>query len=307
MRFWAAFFAAIAVLVLMDGTGRAQETAATYHDTRETFGCVAADSARALTDPDQPGRYNAREFRAMFDDGRCVTITPRSPWKLISVEDDMALMSYAGTVGAPGTFFMRVALLVDPQGRHPGDAARDAEPDAATAASPESAPTSLSPQQAFSPAPAAQPPAGAPASSASGPAVYADPNSSPTALAPQPPGATPAPASAQTPPASPPWASVVWVLLMVALLVIGIFVAVWMASGRSIARLVRRPGYKVKLPAQLLDDAKRLAATDGIPLDPFLSTLIAERIGELKSRGERLPGFESNPERSAAPSPAIRR
>ena len=54
-------------------------------------------------------------------DGLCVSISPQSPWKLVSLEGDVALMSYAGSVGQPGAFYLSVADLIDSSNRHPGD------------------------------------------------------------------------------------------------------------------------------------------------------------------------------------------
>ena len=37
------------------------------------------------------------------------------------------------------------------------------------------------------------------------------------------------------------------------------------------------------LPAEIISDARALAAADGAPLDQYLSSLVSERIGELKA------------------------
>jgi len=41
--------------------------------------------------------------------------------------------------------------------------------------------------------------------------------------------------------------------------------------------------YPLRLPEGLLDQARALAQSEGVSINQFLSTLIAERIGELKA------------------------
>ncbi len=41
--------------------------------------------------------------------------------------------------------------------------------------------------------------------------------------------------------------------------------------------------YPLRLPEGLMDEARRMAEVQGISINQFLSTLIAERIGELKA------------------------
>jgi hypothetical protein len=41
--------------------------------------------------------------------------------------------------------------------------------------------------------------------------------------------------------------------------------------------------YPLRLPEGLMDQARDLAQADGVSINQFLSTLIAERIGELKA------------------------
>ncbi|MFZ4604347.1 MAG: hypothetical protein ACOYM8_18050 [Caulobacterales bacterium] len=41
--------------------------------------------------------------------------------------------------------------------------------------------------------------------------------------------------------------------------------------------------YPLRLPETLMADAREMADAEGVSIDQFLSTLIAERIGELKA------------------------
>ena len=41
--------------------------------------------------------------------------------------------------------------------------------------------------------------------------------------------------------------------------------------------------YALTLPAEVISDARALASADGAPLDQYLSSLVAQRIGELKA------------------------
>lgn len=41
--------------------------------------------------------------------------------------------------------------------------------------------------------------------------------------------------------------------------------------------------YPLRLPETLMEDAREMAAAQGVSINQFLSTLIAERIGELKA------------------------
>jgi hypothetical protein len=41
--------------------------------------------------------------------------------------------------------------------------------------------------------------------------------------------------------------------------------------------------YPLRLPETLMEDAREMAAAQGVSINQFLATLIAERIGELKA------------------------
>lgn len=44
--------------------------------------------------------------------------------------------------------------------------------------------------------------------------------------------------------------------------------------------------YPLRLPKALMEDARAMADAQGVSINHFLSTLIAERIGELKGLGQ---------------------
>jgi hypothetical protein len=137
-----------------------------YHVQENTFGCGDPGATRLLTDPNESRRSSPSWMKTTISNGRCVTITPRSPWKLVSQGGGIALMEYAGTVGAPGSYYILESDLVDPVGQHPGDTASapapaaSAQPPAApanssTAAAPNAAETALAPAPQDVPNPAA--------------------------------------------------------------------------------------------------------------------------------------------------------
>ncbi|HTJ62920.1 MAG TPA: hypothetical protein VL899_03845 [Alphaproteobacteria bacterium] len=121
-----AFFAALAIaastLLGLAATAQADDAQPTlYHVLESTFGCGDPSVTRMLTDPGETRRSNSNWLRNTIASGRCVTITPRSPWKLVSQDNGVALMEYAGTVGAPGSYYIAVNELVDAVGKHPGE------------------------------------------------------------------------------------------------------------------------------------------------------------------------------------------
>jgi hypothetical protein len=165
--------------IALAGPAKAEDTL--YHVTEATVACADAVSVRSLTSPGENRPSNQAAYKSTFDGGRCVSVTPKSPWRFVSRDKDVAMMDYAGTVGPPGSYYFSAAQLVDASGNHPGDA---------SAAAPAGT------------APAAAPAAGAPASSE-------------TALAP-----TATPATADTT-AAPMWGVTNVLLLAVALLLAG--------------------------------------------------------------------------------------
>jgi hypothetical protein len=119
-----------------------------YHVQENTFGCGDPSATRLLTDPNETRKSNPAWMKTTISNGRCVTITPRSPWKLVTQDNGVALMEYAGTVGAPGSYYILASELVDPVGQHPGDTAPAASappPAANNTAAPNAAETALAP------------------------------------------------------------------------------------------------------------------------------------------------------------------
>ena len=114
----------LGVLPLNTHAAKAQEPAKTYYHVQQvTTGCQNPAAVRLLTNPDETARADMRRLRSIRSSGRCVTITPRSQWTFLWQENDMAMMSYSGTIGRPGSYYLRVDDLVDANGQHPGEAA----------------------------------------------------------------------------------------------------------------------------------------------------------------------------------------
>jgi hypothetical protein len=127
------------LLALVAGTCRAQNTAANYfHVVKTTFGCGNPEATHVLANPDEPQRLDAGWMRSVIAAGDCVTITPRSRWRFLWREGDLAVMAYAGTIGRPGSYYVKATDLTDSNGNHPGEATpgpgvatqRQQEPDA---------------------------------------------------------------------------------------------------------------------------------------------------------------------------------
>jgi hypothetical protein len=156
-RFAAAFLLPLLALAA-PGMARADD-APLFHVTEATVACADETSVRNLTNPNEVRHNNQAWYKATFDSGRCVSVTPKSPWRFVSRDNDVVMMDYAGTVGPPGSYYFNAAQLVDPNGNHPGDTSTPAAPapagnPPATAASPSSAETALAPSsQPASPAP----------------------------------------------------------------------------------------------------------------------------------------------------------
>jgi hypothetical protein len=150
-------FAAAFLLLILAGPGMARaDDAPLYHVTETTVACADETSVRNLTNPTEVRRSNNAWYKATFDSGRCVSVTPKSPWRFVSRDNDVVMMDYAGTVGPPGSYYFNAAQLVDPNGNHPGDTAAPVGPAAGNApsANPSSAETALAPNaQPTSPAP----------------------------------------------------------------------------------------------------------------------------------------------------------
>lgn len=136
---------ATVVLGLQAGLAKAQTDSGTlYHALTTTYGCEAPEALRSLVNPRESRRSNPAWVKDIYARGHCVTITQVSPWKVLSHEGDLAYVSYAGTVGPAGSYYVVGSVFVDPLGRHPGDVVGDAAPATAMPANPSSA-TALAP------------------------------------------------------------------------------------------------------------------------------------------------------------------
>lgn len=117
------------VLCAMSPCAGAQDLSKHYFHVRDvTTGCQNPAAVRLLTNPDETSQADARRLRSIRSSGHCVTITPRSQWSFLWRENDVAMMSYAGTVGRPGSYYLRVEDMVDAEGHHPGELDADAYP-----------------------------------------------------------------------------------------------------------------------------------------------------------------------------------
>ncbi|HEX4505414.1 MAG TPA: restriction endonuclease [Alphaproteobacteria bacterium] len=103
-----------------------------YHVEQATTGCQNPAAVRLLTNSDETAQADAKRLRSIRNSGHCVTITPRSQWSYLWRENDVAMMSYAGSIGRPGSYYLKVEDLVDANGQHPGELDVDASPVATT-------------------------------------------------------------------------------------------------------------------------------------------------------------------------------
>jgi hypothetical protein len=151
--------AALLFLILAQaapGLARADD-APLFHVTEATVACADETSVRNLTNQNEVRRNSQTWYKATFDSGRCVSVTPKSPWRFVSRDNDVVMMDYAGTVGPPGSYYFNAEQLVDSNGNHPGDtpaAPAAGDTSSAATANPSSAETALAPNaQPASPAP----------------------------------------------------------------------------------------------------------------------------------------------------------
>jgi hypothetical protein len=142
----AAAFLLLILALAPPGRARADDTPL-FHVTEATVACADETSVRSLTNPTEVRRNNQTWYKSTFDAGRCVSVTPKSPWRFVSRDNDIVMMDYAGTVGPPGSYYFNAAQLVDPSGNHPGDTTAGTPPSGGTAATanPPSAETALAP------------------------------------------------------------------------------------------------------------------------------------------------------------------
>ena len=95
------------------GSAHAQTTQTLFHVSRNTYGCANPRATLALTNPVEPRRTDPGWVAFVVNDGHCAPITPRSPWRLVSRQGDLAYMTYAGTTGLPGSFYLKSDELVE--------------------------------------------------------------------------------------------------------------------------------------------------------------------------------------------------
>lgn len=85
-----------------------------FRVTHDTFGCANPRATGALTNRADPRQSDPEWVAFVVSDGHCVNITPRSLWRLVFKEGDLAFMTYAGTTAGPGSFYIRLDELSAP-------------------------------------------------------------------------------------------------------------------------------------------------------------------------------------------------
>ncbi len=166
----AAWASIAATLVASTALGADAQQPHIFHAVMQTFGCPTPEATRAVVFPPAAHVLDQAWIRSAYDQGHCVTISTKSAWKLIYVSGNVAFMSYAGTVGAPGSYYFSTALMVDAEGRHPSAIASRPPPiqPPKPVPAPEAAPRAALPPQRVAPPPppaAPAPPAYPPTSS----------------------------------------------------------------------------------------------------------------------------------------------
>jgi hypothetical protein len=130
---------------------------ALVHVKSQIYGCEKAIAARALNNPTNPRHSDPAWIAYVMGDGQCVKITPQSQWAVMGADENgVTLLSYRGTIGRPGSFYVPTASI--------DFAAADAPPATAPPLSGQTvpAPAQLAPGEAQQqPAAGGPPPAGA--------------------------------------------------------------------------------------------------------------------------------------------------
>ncbi len=85
-----------------------------YHVQHDTFGCLNPSDTLVLSNPLEQRRSDTDWVGSFTKDRQCVPISPRSPWKLVRHDGDVALMAYAGSSSPPGSFYLRESDLALP-------------------------------------------------------------------------------------------------------------------------------------------------------------------------------------------------
>jgi len=78
----AAFLLLLLALAPPGGRARADD-ASLYHVSESTVACADETSVRSLTNPNEVRRNNQTWYKSTFDAGRCVSVTPKSPWRFV--------------------------------------------------------------------------------------------------------------------------------------------------------------------------------------------------------------------------------
>ena len=104
---------AVAVACCAPGV-RAQQAEPLYHVIHDTYGCANPRAALALANLADPRRQDPGWVNFVVNDGHCAPITPRSLWRVVFRQGELSYMTYAGTTGLPGSFYIRTDNLAQP-------------------------------------------------------------------------------------------------------------------------------------------------------------------------------------------------
>jgi hypothetical protein len=91
----------------------AQPQPTLFHVAHDTYGCVSPRATSAITNTADPRHSDPGWVRFVTTDGGCAPITPRSQWRLVFRQGDLAYVTYAGTTGLPGSYYLRADELVE--------------------------------------------------------------------------------------------------------------------------------------------------------------------------------------------------
>jgi restriction system protein len=94
----------IACATLVPGVATAETL---IHLKAEVYGCHKARAARAINNTDDYRQSDGRWVAYVVSDGQCVRITSHSSWAVTGADDDgVTLISYRGTIGKPGSYYV---------------------------------------------------------------------------------------------------------------------------------------------------------------------------------------------------------
>jgi TerB N-terminal domain/TerB-C domain len=108
----------LACLCVRAHDSRAEPAPTLFHVTHDTYGCVNPRATPAITNLADPRQRDLGWVHFVITDGQCVTITRRSAWRLVFRQDDIAYMTYAGTTGPPGSYYLKFSDLVEIPATH---------------------------------------------------------------------------------------------------------------------------------------------------------------------------------------------